>query len=353
MAKQRENGIAWTDETWNPIRGCGRVSPECINCYAERVARRFSGPGQPYEGLIAKGGQWNNKIKVVPDHLTDPLRWRRPRRIFVNSMSDLFHEAVPEHFIDSVFAVMALADHHIFQILTKRPERMMTYMQGLLERSRDIAQSAVSLWGGKDPDAVWELVQRRIAEGPLPNVWMGTSIGNQAAADERMPFLMRTPAAVIWISVEPMIGPVNLMEWLWEPTGDWRTHNGKRQMKMILPAGQRLGWVVLGGESGEGSRPMHPNWARQVRDQCKQAGVPFFFKQWGEFVDDGNNPLPTPYPEKLRKSALKVKLDGTFVTIHSEIVGSDYAIMMKLGKRVTGTLLDGKEWLEMPAELPQ
>ncbi len=176
MANQK-NGIVWTDETWNPLRGCSRVSEGCRNCYAESVARRFDGPGLPYEGLIASGGQWNGQIKLVPEKLDEPLRWQRPRRIFVNSMSDLFHPNVPNEYIDRVFAVMALASQHTFQVLTKRPERMLEYLN------------------------------RRTT---MPNVWLGVSIENQVTADERIPLLLQTPAAVRWVSAEPLLRPVDL-----------------------------------------------------------------------------------------------------------------------------------------------
>lgn len=234
--------IEWTDATWNPLRGCSRVSDGCRNCYAEKVANRFSGPGQPYEGLIAKGGQWNGKIKLVPEKLSEPLRWKKPRMVFVNSMSDLFHESVPDDFIDKVFAIMAQCPEHTFQILTKRPKRMLSYLsaKNLGRRVNSYLPSTVNY--------------------PIPpkNVWLGVSVEDQKSADERIPLLLRCPAAVRWVSAEPLLGPVNL-------TFEDRP----------------VDWVVVGGESGHGARPMAHSWARSLRDQCVSAGVPFFMKQMG------------------------------------------------------------------------
>lgn len=255
--------IEWTDATWNPIRGCSRVSEGCRHCYAETVANRFKGPGQPYEGLIAKGGQWNGKIAEIDDLIDQPLRWRRPRRIFVNSMSDLFHENVPDDTIDRIFSVMAVAERHTFQVLTKRPERMRAYLSQ--DRRREWADWAVNLWGGVDPDALHDAIMAD--DKVLPNVWLGVSVEDQKALDERLPHLLATPAAVRWISAEPLLGPVDL--------SCWPIYGPDRE--------QMLNWVVVGGESGPQARPMHPEWARDLRDQCAAAGVPFLFKQWGEW----------------------------------------------------------------------
>ena len=245
VAKQREGGIAWTEETWNPIRGCSRVSEGCRHCYAETVANRFKGPGQPYEGLIAPGGQWNGNITVAHNLIDQPLRWKKPRRIFVNSMSDLFHENVDDYIIRRVFDVMAQCPQHTFQILTKRPERM---------------QQLLSMWERIG------ITGDHFKGKPLPNVWLGVSVEDQTTADERIPLLLETPAAVRWISAEPLLGPIKLT---WEDRADG----------MIVDKFPLLDWVVVGGESGQGARPMHPQWARDLRDQCQAAGVPFFMKQ--------------------------------------------------------------------------
>jgi protein gp37 len=209
-------GIEWTDATWNPVTGCTKISPGCKNCYAERLALRLHAMGNP---RYRKGFA----VTLHPDLLTLPLRWRQPRRIFVNSMSDLFHEAVPEDYIRQVFDVMARADWHVFQILTKRSERL-------------------------------ALLAPRF--GWTPNIWQGVSV-ESARYTSRIDHLRTVPAAVRFLSVEPLLGPV--------PN---------------LPL-DGIHWVIVGGESGAGRRPMAAAWAHEIRDQCVRAGVPFFFKQWG------------------------------------------------------------------------
>ena len=285
--------IEWTDATWNPIRGCTRVSEGCRHCYAEVMAARFSDPGQWGHGLaqrvaLSGGGidhRWTGKVELVDAALDLPLRWRRPRRIFVNSTSDLFHEKVPDEWIDRVFAVMALAPQHTFQVLTKRPERMREYMAGLGGGGRtDIMSRAGGRLLRAAENATRNAPHVRYdynARWPLPNVWLGTSIEDQATADDRIPHLLDTPAAVRFISAEPLLAPVDLMHIPYRKiapditvmvnalTGD--DGLGGRQA--------RLGWTIVGGESGPGARPMHPDWARSLRDQCQAAGVPFFMKQ--------------------------------------------------------------------------
>lgn len=223
------SSIEWTEVTWNPIRGCTVVSPGCTRCYAMKQAHRFSGVGKSYHGLtkLSRGGPvWTGKIRTIPALLEAPLRWRTPRTIFVNSMSDLFHEAVPESFIARVFEVMARADWHLFQVLTKRSSRLV------------------------------ELAERL----PWPaNVWMGVSVESARYAS-RIDNLRATSAAVRFLSLEPLLGPLPDLDL----TG--------------------IGWVIVGGESGPGARPMDPEWAREIRDRCVAEGVPFFFKQWGGFA---------------------------------------------------------------------
>lgn len=227
-------GIEWTDATWNPIRGCSRVSPGCENCYAERVAARFSGDGMPYEGLarIGKNGpRWTGKVRLIQDVLEEPLRWKKPRRVFVNSMSDLFHENLTDTEIGKMFGVMAVARRHTFQVLTKRPNRMQSWFS---------------------------------PRAPIiPNVWLGVSVEDQQRADERIPLLLATPAAVRFVSYEPALGPVDLRPYLY---GDVTPH---------------LDWVIVGGESGPGARPFDVAWARDVVAQCRAAGVACFTKQIG------------------------------------------------------------------------
>lgn len=305
MNDQRKGGIVWTDETWNPLRGCSRVSAGCMNCYAETMASRFCGAGQPYEGTINhETRRWSGAIKLVPEHLQDPLRWKRPRRVFVNSMSDLFHESVPDEFIDHVFAVMTLAPQHTFQVLTKRPARMLEYLSKYpcwrwLDAGKKIKPPQLGMGG---------IVST--VRGVLPNVWLGVSVENQEAADERIPLLLQTPAAVRWVSMEPLLGPVNLIEAM-----------GMREPGSRFNGWAELDWVVVGGESGKNVRPMHPDWVRNLRDQCKFAGVPFMFKQWGEWRPEPKRPGET-----------------------------SWWAMERVGKRVAGRLLDGVQYDEYPGD---
>jgi protein gp37 len=266
--------IEWTDATWNPVRGCTKVSSGCKHCYAERFAERFRGvPGHPFERGF--------DVRLVPEALSLPIHWRRPRRVFVNSMSDLFHEAVPFYFIDMVFGVMAACEvttnygeGHTFQVLTKRPERMREYLS--TDRRRAWAKSAVDRGGGENPDPLYDQIAYR--DGPLPNVWLGVSVEDQAAADQRIPLLRETPAAVRFLSCEPLLGPVDLRMVTRRTFG--------------LPSGGRglageLGWVIVGGESGPGVRPCDVDWVRSLVEQCRAAGVPAFVKQLGARAQAG------------------------------------------------------------------
>jgi protein gp37 len=254
--------IEWTEKTWNPIRGCSRVSDGCVNCYAEEIAARFSGPGKPYEGLakrINHDARWTGKVRFIEERLDAPLHWKKPSRIFVNSMSDLFHEKVKDEWIDSIFAVMATACQHTFQVLTKRPARMADYAQALADGRRSLPP-------------VWDAREQRERHwaGLPPNVWLGVSVEDQATADERIPLLLETPAAVRWVSYEPALGPVDFSSWL----------------------GGGLDWIVVGGESGPGARRFDLAWARQTIAQCRAAGVSVFVKQMGSRPIVRRHPVP-------------------------------------------------------------
>lgn len=214
MADQREGGIAWTDQTWNCIRGCSRVSEGCRHCYAEGVAARFSGPGQPYEGLALRktsGPAWTGDVRFVPEHLGDPLKWKRPRRVFVNSMSDLFHEKVTDEQIAQVWAVMLLAPHHTFQVLTKRAERMREVLMDpdfyrlVLEAADDLRRERPGLTGIGISDPTHR---------PAKWIWLGVSAENQATANERVPLLLQTPAAVRFVSAEPLLSALDLRRYI-------------------------------------------------------------------------------------------------------------------------------------------
>jgi protein gp37 len=238
-----KSAIEWTDATWNPVTGCVEVSEGCDHCYARTFAERWRGiPGHPYEQGF--------DVKLWPERLMQPLRWKRARRVFVNSMSDLFHDGVPDSFILDVFEVMADAGQHQFQVLTKRPGRM--------------ASLLASDWFSGSFTAMSDRAY------PSKNVWLGTSVENQRWADIRIPKLLETPAAVRFLSCEPLLGPVEL------PTSAMYPITVGEES--IEPG---LGWVIAGGESGPGARPMNPDWVRSLRDQCTSADVPFFFKQWG------------------------------------------------------------------------
>ncbi len=244
-----KSAIEWTDATWNPVTGCTKVSPGCKHCYAERFAERWRGiPGHHFEQGF--------DLKLWPDRLTIPLRWTRPRRIFVNSMSDLFHEGIPDSFIWRVFKVMEKAEQHTFQVLTKRADRMKRF----LKNAR----------GG-----TW----------PLPNVWLGVSVENNEYAEARIPDLLATPAAIRWLSCEPLLGPVDLSRWLdqahYEIVTSYRMSPLGLAPCEVQTWQSKIGWVVVGGESGPDARPMSAEWALSLRNQVKGAGIPFFFKQWG------------------------------------------------------------------------
>ena len=302
--------IEWCDATWNCLRGCTRVSEGCRNCYAENIAYRFSGAGQPYEGLaVLKNGHasWTGKVAFIEEHLLDPIRWRSPRKIFVNSMSDVFHDKVEDETIDKMFAVMALSPQHTFQILTKRPQRMLVYMtDNAEERVRDLVafesdkwnahKQAIALGGKWNSPQIGDFGRVELAgyyddckfDWPLKNVWLGTSVENQAAADERIPLLCQTPAAIRFISAEPLLGPLDL-EWpkTMYPDGPPMCCSGLPNecgcmgMPTDPPLLYGLDQIIVGGESGHGARPMNPGWAISLRDQCKRWRVSFFMKQMG------------------------------------------------------------------------
>lgn len=341
-----KTNISWTDRTWNPLRGCSKVSAGCRNCYAENMANRFSGPGQPYEGTITDG-RWNGKIRLVPEVLNQPIRWQRPSRIFVNSMSDLFHDNVPDDYIDQVFAVMALAPHHTFQILTKRPARMLEYMTKpsspfSIDKLGDLSPW-MEQWGWISPEDAANVAPPgstlpKWPEWPLPNVWLGVSVEDQNAADERIPLLLQTPAAIRWLSCEPLLGQVNLFK-----AG---ALEGGFTCEAEFSAHGNVDWVVVGGESGPHARPMHPDWARSLRDQCEFAGVPFHFKQWGEWTTaDCSNFDP------IKHLLIGIGLDGKdhSRTPHEQLP-EGVQLLAKVGKGAAGRELDGRVWDEYPEQ---
>jgi protein gp37 len=308
--------IEWTDATWNPITGCSVISAGCKHCYAMRLAGTRLRHHRSRVGLTRPpnpGPLWTGQVRLNEDWLDQPLRWKKPRRIFVCAHGDLFHGAVPDEWIDRVFAVMALAPQHTFQVLTKRPARALVWMRN--GRSKDVA-----LWHwkvGPDSPSTW----------PLGNVWLGVSVEDQTTADERIPLLLQTPAAVRFVSAEPLLGPVRL------PFARLSEWNRLARESGQEHAATTLDWVICGGESGPGARPAHPDWFRSLRDQCQAANVPFFFKQWGEWL-----------PMLGHAEGVPVRGD--------KYTHPDGTIMGRAGKRAAGRRLDGRTWDEFPRSAP-
>lgn len=327
--------IEWTDRTWNPVTGCTKVSPACANCYADRMATRL-------RGRVGYDAEEPFRVTYRQDRLIEPLRRRKPSRFFVCSMADLFHEDVSDEALDEIFGVMALSafvrpcrrrdcEHeggcrlgpllgHTFQVLTKRPERAREYLS---------AEDRLD-WVLDGSGATWAVAENALddATWPLPNVWVGVSAEDQQRADERIPILLDTPAAVRFVSCEPLLGPINLREI--DPQDDWHVD------ALDTPDPScRLDWVIAGGESGPGARAPHPNWFRSLRDQCQSAGVPFFFKQWGEWAYLG---------DIMREEWIQNGGDP-------EHVKHDPCRMQKIGKSKAGRYLDGRTWDELPKPL--
>ncbi|WP_444452539.1 DUF5131 family protein [Rhodobacter capsulatus] len=406
--------IGWTDATWNIITGCSMVSAGCTNCYAMGLAASRLQHHPSRAGLTREtGGRavWTGEVRFNEGWLDQPLRWRAPRRIFVCAHGDLFHESVPDEWIDRVFAVMALCPQHTFQVLTKRPERMREYVTGdavsrivrayakrLRSRGHgecksltafDIACDRIGLVEDfEHADIVPKLENRGLARGwPLPNVWLGTSIEDQFTADARIPHLLQTPAAIKFVSAEPLLGALDLRAYMpgcyecgggcgtrlaqhpaidrcvpcqeeygqesgavefcpacgsseWEPVCPDCNH----YMVQHHPDTPCLDLVIVGGESGPRARPMHPDWVRSLRDQCVSAGVAFHFKQWGEWA-----PRRAAHETDLldARKSLIIKADGG-TTSGLLAYGPDAWLMDKRGKRAAGRLLDGRTWDEMP-----
>jgi protein gp37 len=333
--------IEWTDATWTPIRArnrdsgksgwfCVHKSEGCRYCYAAAMNRRLG------TGLDFKA-QNRDRIEIFLDEkmLRAPLDWKKPRMIFVCSMSDLFADFVPDEFIDRIFAVMALCPQHTFQILTKRPERMRKYLT--VDRDMVIEGQIVELIG---KDRAWNESPLGGCHGwPLPNVWLGASCEDQPTADERIPHLLATPAAIRFLSCEPMLGPIDLTGmcngwyFLNSLTG-LKYHDAPEGVHSATEKCARIDWIICGGESGPGARPMHPDWARALRDQCAATGVPFFFKQWGEYLHETQVAAELVSFEKVSRAHLHQWSDGTAA--------------VRVGKKAAGRKLDGIEHNAFP-----
>lgn len=271
--------IEWTDRTWNPTVGCARVSPGCEHCYAETMAARCvsmsaaQGRESVYLPVVdVARRRWNRTCVTVPERLEDPLRWKKPAMVFVNSMSDLFHDDVPFEFIAAVFGIAAATPRHTYQILTKRPERMREFFRWIEHEAyvqeldtADVCTSMMKLGVGAE-----------VRTWPLPNVHLGVSVEDQARAEERIPVLLECPAELRFLSCEPLLGPVDIAECLDDEYAP-RDHGGA----MAEEHGPSIGWVIVGGESGPGARDCEVAWVRSIVDQCKAADVPVFVKQLG------------------------------------------------------------------------
>ncbi|MEV6281035.1 phage Gp37/Gp68 family protein [Nocardia sp. NPDC051832] len=305
-------GIEWTERTWNPVTGCTRVSPGCLDCFIERqppmrmAHRWFDGPQ-----IGASTG-----VELHPERLEHPRRWRKPQMVFVNSMSDLFHDDVPDVFIAQVFTAMALAPRHTFQILTKRPARMRALLADLW-----FLEEVQERYAG-NYDGEWTFTW------PLRNVWLGVSTETQQWANLRIPILLATPAAVRFVSAEPLLGPIDLTTIPGTLTG--------------------IDWLIVGGESGPKARPMHPNWARALRDQCTEtaAPVPFFFKQHGEFASSRSVGDRWEWADP---AAWVRESDGQIGDEQTALAGGgSWCAVWRVGKKSAGRELDGRFWDEIP-----
>ncbi|MER9056479.1 phage Gp37/Gp68 family protein [Mesorhizobium sp. M0910] len=380
-----KSAIEWTDATWNPITGCSIVSPGCTNCYAMKLAGTRLKHIDSRKGLTRDtkaGPVWTGEVRLNRQWLYQPLDWRKPRRIFVCAHGDLFAENVPDEWIDKMFAVMAMAPQHTFQVLTKRAKRIRRYLSNpdtprrIYELVCDLVTlddvPAVLLAPGiDDPGLMPPWPRVHLGQWPLPNVWLGVSAERQQEADARIPQLLATPAAVRFVSAEPLLGPIDFTkvqrfdeapkEFVHALAGRfWTDQTGlpKPDPSWAYPGrpfsdgGRGLDWIIVGGESGPDARPMHPDWARDIRDDCKNAGVSFFFKQWGEWAPGECAPRMQLRTER---GATWFNEQWIFESITPAVGQSlhrdDAPDVYRFGKRDLTRTLDGIEHNAMP-EVP-
>ncbi|WP_237480768.1 DUF5131 family protein [Lichenibacterium dinghuense] len=377
--------IEWTDATWTPIRArhrvtgevgwhCEHASPGCSNCYSETFNELRLGTGLPFK----PGHRGDVEHFLDEAMLLAPLRWRRSRRIFVCSITDLFGDWVSDAWIDRVFAVMALCSRHTFQVLTKRSARMRDYASRWFER---LATGDVRVDHPTGPACFSDHVDWTILPSVLPNVWLGISAEDQRRADERVPDLLDTPAAVRFVSAEPLLGSIDLSTYFRDPNYHCPDCGGHLDMNDECPGWHEFGvplrphpgldWVVVGGESGPDARPMHPDWARTLRDQCAAAGVPFLFKQWGAWKPictmteaesdtlyrsnriaregESQGTLDEFHGRTCRVPDLALGYGGaTGFDAYRVVDGHGGMLMFRVGKAAAGRLLDGVEHDAMP-----
>ncbi|GLY32010.1 phage Gp37/Gp68 family protein [Kineosporia sp. NBRC 101731] len=351
--------IEWATKSWSPVLGCDRVSPGCDGCYAIRTVHRLAHNPSPKVGPLyvdlteRRDGRldWTGNIRTIPERLNDPIEWRKPQRIFVNSQADLFHKDVPQDFIVKVLAVMAMAPQHTFLVLTKRHARMRSILSDPALQA-DVQAEVRRMHADRD----WgEPLQKR---WPLRNLHLGVSVEDQHWADIRIPALLATPAAVRWISAEPLLGPIDLdlprcdthgrdeihadqngQQWCTDCSADG--FGGELSYGHWLTLDGGLDGVIVGGESGPAARPMNPNWARSLRDQCDEYGVPFAFKQWGEYRPLAMGPLSVR--EETTPRDVWIDNAGTVTpNVDPCVVELDARVMRRVGKKAAGRLLDGQ-----------
>jgi protein gp37 len=325
--------IEWATDVWNPVTGCTEVSAGCKNCYAKRMHKRLQ------KMAPDKYSAPFHTIQTHEDVLLQPLKWRKHKRVFVNSMSDLFHENVSFEFIDMVMAIITLSRRHTFMVLTKRPLRMRYYFSApkgkLVERWAN-ATYTIGLSDKYDDNDAPNCAVHNICESdwPISNLWLGVSVEDQSTADTRIPELIRIPAAIHFLSCEPLLGPIDF-ENIPGPMIQTKDTDG------LIGAPKKLGyidWVIAGGESGKHARPMHPVWVRGLRDQCHAANVPFFFKQWGEWIE----PVDTQVTGKESADSFNLLYPGKWYSF------PDGLTTRKSGKARAGRKLDGAEHNALP-----
>lgn len=343
--------IEWADKTINPVVGCSKCSPGCDNCYAERFAARLAknpDSAAKYRGTVDQSGHWTGKINGLWMSNTPSPSDRKSKRIFMGSMGDMFHENVTTDLLVKMLAFAAVCRQHTFILLTKRPERMLQFMSDTSSIANDRRVKAY-----KDIASIYGVDTDMDDLGwPLNNLWLGVTVCNQAEADEKIPILLRTPAVKRFVSLEPLLGPVDLgrlhctgyecpdVHFVFDcltgrsENADWVYHGENT-----------LDWVICGGETGPCARPMHPSWARTLRDQCVAARVPFFFKGWGEWYPEGW----VHYDSRFDHPYMVLTLDGRIVPNREALAPSHNVELRRLGKRRSGRLLDKREWNEMPS----